>query len=89
MPKDLTREFVVTGTYVDKQTGEPVSSIAPISSGISKSGHSYEIADVSSRETIEGQYRVGTRLTGSMTLTVAQVGEDSAQNHHVVKLGKQ
>lgn len=83
----MIKEYVVTGTYVDKQSGKHVSSIAPISSGTSKSGgHFYEIADVSSRETIEGQYRVGTRLTGSMTLTVAPAGEGGAQT---VKLGKQ
>lgn len=80
----MTKEYLVTGSYIDKQTGKPVSSIAPISSGISKSGQPYEIADVSSRETIEGQYRVGTRLTGSMTLTVAQAGEGNAQG---LKLG--
>lgn len=80
----MTKEFLVTGCYTDKQTGKMVSSIAPVSSGISKSGHPYEIADVSSRETIEGQYQVGTRLTASMTLTVAQAGENSTR----IKLGK-
>lgn len=82
----MTKEYLVTGSYIDKQTGKPVSSIAPISSGTSKtSGQPYEIADVSSRETIEGQYRVGTRLTGSMTLTVAQASDGNAQG---LKLGK-
>lgn len=85
----MRKEYVVTATYVDKQSDKTVSSIAPISSGISKSGHPYEIADVSSRETIEGQYRVGTRLMGSMTLTVAtQAEEGSVQSQHTVKLGK-
>lgn len=85
-PKPMTKEYVVMGTYVDKQTGNPVSSIAQISSGTSKAGTFYEIADVQSRETVNGTYRVGTRLMGSMTLTVAQDGEGSSQT---VKLGKQ
>ncbi len=70
---------------MDKQTGKMVSSLAPVSRGISKAGQPYEIADVNSRETIEGQYRVGTRLTGSMTLAVA---DDNIQEQHGVKLGK-
>lgn len=85
----MVKEYLVTGCYADKLTGTLVSSIAPISSGISKSGHSYEIADVSSRESIEGQYRVGTRLMGTMTLTVAQAEESRVQGQHAVKLGKQ
>lgn len=84
----MTKEYLVTGCYMDKQTGKMVSSIAPVSSGISKSGSSYEIADMNSRESIEGQYRVGTRLTASMTLTVAQAAEDNTQEQHGVKLSK-
>lgn len=81
----MTKEYLVTGCFMNKQTGKMVSSLAPVSCGISKAGQPYEIADVSSRETIEGQYRVGTRLTGSMTLTVAQAGEGNTQG---LKLGK-
>lgn len=85
----MTKEYLVTGCYMDKQTGKMVSSLAPVSSGVSRAGQPYEIADVSGgRETIEGQYRVGTRLTASMTLTVAQAAEDSAQEQHGVKLSK-
>lgn len=84
----MTKEYLVTGCYMDKQTGKMVSSLAPVSSGVSKAGQPYEIADVNSRETIEGQYRVGTRLTASMTLTVAQAAEDNAQDQRSVKLGK-
>lgn len=68
----MTKEYLVTGCYADKQTGKVVSSIVPISSGISKSGHSYEIADVGRRETVEGQYRVGTRLMASMTFATQE-----------------
>ncbi len=84
----MTKEYLVTGTYMDKETGKMMSSIAPISGGISKSGHPYEIADTSSREKVEGQYRVGTRLTGSMTLTVAQAGEGGVPEQRGIKLGK-
>lgn len=83
----MTKEYLVTGTYIDKDTGKMMSSIAPISGGVSKSGHPYEIADTSSREKVEGQYRVGTRLTGSMTLTVA-ANADSTQEPRPMKLGK-
>lgn len=84
----MTKEYLVTGSYLDKQIGKMVSSIAPVTSGISKSGNPYEIADVNSRETIEGQYRVGTRFVGTMTLTVALPTEGNAQTQHSVKLGK-
>lgn len=84
----MVKEYVVTGSYMDKQTGKLVSSIVPVTSGISKSGNPYEIADTQTRETIEGQYRVGTRLTGSMTLTVSQAGEDSTPEQRGIKLGK-
>lgn len=81
----MTKVYVVTGCYVDKQSNQLVSSIAPISSGISKAGQPYEIADVDSRETIEGQYPVGTRLMGTMSLTVAAT---DTQGTHSVKLSK-
>lgn len=84
----MTKEYLVTGTYIDKETGKMMSSIAPISSGISKSGHPYEIADLKSREKVQGEHRVGTRLTGSMTLTVAQAGEGSVPEQRGIKLGK-
>lgn len=77
----MTKEYLVTGCYSDKQTGKMVSTIVPLSSGISKgTGQPYEIADVGSRETVEGQYRVGTRLTASMTFTT----QDHQEN---LKLG--
>lgn len=81
----MTKEYIVTGCYADKQSGKMVSSIVPISAGISKSGSPYEIADMNSRETIEGQYPVGTRLTGTMSLTVAAV---DTQGTRSVKLSK-
>lgn len=81
----MTKVYVVTGCYVDKQSNQLVSSIAPISSGISKAGQPYEIADVDSRETIEGQYPVGTRLMGTMSLTVVTA---DTQGTHSVKLSK-
>jgi len=78
----MTKEYLVTGSYVDKQTGKMVSSIVPVNGGVSKAGQPYEIADLNSRETIEGQYKVGTRLTASMTLTV-----DTAGDTRPIKLG--
>lgn len=84
----MTKEYLVTGCYMDKQTGKMVSSLAPVSSGISKSGSPYEIADTTVRETVEGQYRVGTRLTGSMTLTVA-ANADNTPEPRPMKLGKE
>ena len=83
----MVKEYLVTGSYMDKQTGKMVSSIVPVSSGISKAGQPYEIADTTARETIEGQYRVGTRLTGSMTLTVA-ANADNTTAPRPMKLGK-
>lgn len=75
----MTREYIVLSTYTDKQTGKPVSSLAPISSGISKaSGSPYEIANLDARETVDGAFPVGTRLAGTLSLAVKS-GENVPQ----------
>ena len=47
----MQKRYLVTGNWTDKQTGTPVSGIAEISSGINKSGQTYEILNTDSRET--------------------------------------
>lgn len=79
--------YLVIGTYISKQTGKPASSIAQITSGTSKSGNFYEICDMKSRETVDGQYKVGTLLTGSMTFTVQTSDETGQEKRTTLKIG--
>ena len=65
----MEKKYVVLGTWVDKETGKPVSRIAEISSGNNKSGLPYEIANTDSREQpIPGSFSVGTILTAEINL---------------------
>ena len=73
----MQKRYLVTGNWTDNQTGTPVSGIAEISSGINKSGQTYEILNTDSRETpIEGTYAVGTILIA--TVKLAQEGPAKA-----------
>ena len=64
----MTKKFLVTGTWVDKSTGNEVSGIAEISQGINKNGHMFEIAATDRRETpIPGKYAVGTILSAAVS----------------------
>ena len=65
----MEKRYLVTGSWIDKSTGKPMSGIAEISSGINKAGQPYEILNTDSRETpIEGTYSVGTILVATVTL---------------------
>jgi len=64
----LSKKYVVIGTYTDKASKKPVSSIAEISSGVSKEGNRYEIASTDKRERpIDGTFRVGTILEATIS----------------------
>ena len=64
----LNKKYVVLGTYTDKKTKQPVSSIAEVSSGTNAEGNRYEIANTDKRERpIEGTFRVGTILDAKIT----------------------
>lgn len=66
----MEKKFLVVGSWVDKASGQNVTRIAEINSGINKNGQPYEIADTDSRETVDGTYPVGTILTATMSLTI-------------------
>lgn len=69
----MTKTFLVTGNWVDKVSGRPVSGIAEVNKGINKNGQPYEIAATDSREApIEGAYPVGTILTAAINLSVQE-----------------
>lgn len=68
----METKYLVTGSWIDKTTGKPVTGIAKIGSGINKNGLPYEIADTEKRETIEGTYPVGTILTATTNFAVQE-----------------
>lgn len=72
----MDKKFLVIGSWIDKNTGQPVTRLAEISSGLNKNGQPYELADTEGRETVEGTYPVGTILTATMTFSVPERPED-------------
>ena len=64
----LQKKYLVVGTYTDKKTKKPVSSIAEVSSGTNAEGNKYEIANTDKRERpIDGTFRVGTILDATIS----------------------
>lgn len=66
----FVKRYLAIGSWTDKATGRPVTRLAEISSGVNKSGHSYELIDTDRRETVEGTYPIGTILMANMSLSV-------------------
>ncbi len=65
----MNKRYVVTGSWIDKTTGKPMSGIAEITKGVNKQGQPYEILNTDSREApIEGTYAVGTILTANVQI---------------------
>lgn len=76
----MTKNYLVVGTWIDKTSGKPISSIVEISRGTNKQGNPYEIANTDNREApIEGTYPVGTVLTANMELSVQPATEQAEQ----------
>ncbi len=71
----MNKRYLAIGYWADKVTGQPVTRIAEITSGISKNGQPYELVDTDRRETIEGAYPAGTILAATMNLTVQKQPE--------------
>ena len=65
----MNKRYLVTGNWIDKVTGKPVSGMVEISKGVNKNGQAYEIANTDQRETTEGTYSVGTILNASISIT--------------------
>lgn len=72
----MDKKFLVMGSWIDKATGNPVTRIAEITSGLNKNGQPYELVNTESRETVAGTYPVGTILTAQMTFSVSEHQED-------------
>lgn len=82
----MEKKFLVIASFIDKRSGERVSSIVPVNNGVSsKNGANYEIADTDRRETIPGSYAVGTLLSANMSFAVESTSGDHS---NTVKLGK-
>lgn len=68
----MVKRYLVTGNWIDKESGKPKSGIAEVTSGVSKNGH-YEMVNTDSREKpIDGTYPVGTILTANVELAVQE-----------------
>ena len=65
----MNKRYVVLGSWIDKQSGAPRSSLAEINEGKNKDGKNYQITKTDSTLMIDGTYAVGTILGGVMTLT--------------------
>lgn len=64
----MNKRYVVTGNWIDKTTGKPMSGIAKITKGVNKQGQPFEILNTDSREAIEGTCSVGTILTANVQI---------------------
>lgn len=67
----MHKQYLVTGNWVDKVTGKPMSGISEITDGINKNGQRYAITNTDSREApIEGSFPIGTILVADVNLSV-------------------
>lgn len=82
----MKKDLLVVSSWVDKTTGRPFCSLAEIKRGLTKEGgRPYEmLADY--RETVEGKYSVGTVLSGTLSLSIANDEPDEPQQRGL-KLG--
>ena len=61
-------DFVVLSTWIDKVSKQPKTSIAEVNSGTNKEGYAYQITSTDKTMMIDGTFKVGTIITGTMTL---------------------
>ena len=73
----MRKSYLVTGTWVDKETNKPKSNIAEITSGVNEKGKHYAIADTKKREIIDEGHPIGAVLEFTMT-RVPQVKDGKA-----------
>ena len=64
------QEYVVLGTWFDKASKQPKSSIAEINSGTNKEGYAYQITTTDKTMTIDGTFKVGEIIKGTTTLNI-------------------
>ena len=62
----MKKRFVVKGTWIDKESGAPLSGIAELIQGTNRNGHAFELISDKRENPIPGTYPVGTIITGTM-----------------------
>jgi len=67
----MEKRYLVVGNWIDKQSKEPKSNIAPIGEGKSKLGNPYQITDTENTAIIDGSYPVGTILQSKTTFNTS------------------
>jgi len=55
----MTMRYLVIGSWIDKQTGQPKAKVAEINEGVSKAGAQYGIADVEKSKMLDTVAKVG------------------------------
>ncbi|MCL1903373.1 MAG: hypothetical protein FWF94_03035 [Oscillospiraceae bacterium] len=63
----MTISYLVTGTWVDKQSGEVKCTLCQISSGKNKQGNEYAIADTENSKVENMSASIGDVLTYDLT----------------------
>jgi hypothetical protein len=66
----MTKRYLAISNWVDKETGEPKTSLGEITEGISKKGNGYQITDTEKTMTVNECIPVGTIVTSTMTLDI-------------------
>jgi hypothetical protein len=65
----MTISYLVTGSWVDKVTGELKCTLCQISSGVNKQGHEYALADTENARVVCLQASIGEILTYDLSPT--------------------
>jgi hypothetical protein len=63
----MTVRYLVIGTWIDKQTGEPKVKMAKISEGQNKAGAAYGFADTEKAEMSDRIAKVGDIISFELT----------------------
>jgi len=68
---DVNVKYLSIGNWIEKSSGKPMSSLAPINEGTSKEGRPYAFAQTERDRTVKvnGSHAIGSILEATMTLT--------------------
>jgi hypothetical protein len=70
--ENMTKRYLVIGTWLDKATGQPKARLAEINEGISKEGRPFAFVETEKTQTADGVYEIATELKFNMTLAQPQ-----------------
>ena len=62
-------------TWIDKETGNPKTTLAEFNSGVSKAGNKYQITDTKRTIVVDKTIQAGTFVSYNMTPAKATEGE--------------